>query len=85
MHGDQVATVPDRGDVGDAEPARFLSKKNSARILGGISEREVERRIAAGDLESVTIGRRRMVVAESLDAYVTRLRNEARSRAEAAA
>lgn len=30
--------------------------------------------LAAGEIETVRIGRRRLVVAESLDAYVARLR-----------
>ena len=64
-------------DLGDAEPVRLLSKRNTARILGGITEREVEKRIADGDLESVLLGRRRLIVASSVDAYVARLRAEA--------
>lgn len=49
-------------------------------IVGGVTERlscgrsTVYKLIEAGELETVTIGRRRLVVAESVDAYIERLR-----------
>jgi excisionase family DNA binding protein len=78
MHGENVATVPDYGDAsqGAGEPPRLINKRNAARMLG-ITEREVERRIAADDLEAVKLGRRCLVVLESLDAYVAKLRGRA--------
>jgi hypothetical protein len=60
--------VPDR-DPGEEEPVRLLSKRATARVLGGITEREVDKRIEAGDLDAVKLGRRRLIVAESVDAY----------------
>jgi hypothetical protein len=78
MHGDEFPHFPALGDEGDAEPRRLLSIKNTARVLGDITTREVYNRIKAGDLEAVPLGRRRMVVAESVDAYVARLREQAR-------
>ena len=84
MHEETVATVSDRvdGDLGDSEPRRLLNKRNAARLLGGITEREVERRIADGDLEAVKLGRRCLIVAESLDEYVRRLRAKAAAKRE---
>lgn len=85
MHGDANTNVLEHGDafgavdLGDREPARLIDLDNAARLLGRITTREVEKRIAAGDLESVKLGRRRLVVLESLDAFVTRLREAAKS------
>jgi hypothetical protein len=41
--------------------------------LGGVSESTVRRLMATGWLESVKVGRRRMVTARSLDLLVDRL------------
>ena len=85
MHGDPNTNVLEHGDafadadLGDGVRPLLLSKGNTARVLGGITEREVEKRIDAGDLEAVKLGRRRLVVTASVDAYVTRLRAEARA------
>lgn len=52
-------------------------------IVGGVTERlscgrsTVYKLIEAGELETVSIGRRRLVVAESVDQYVARLRGVA--------
>lgn len=70
-------------DLGEGEPQRFVDKRNAARLLGGITVREVENRIADGDLETVKLGRRRLIVLESLDAYVARLRKQAAADREA--
>lgn len=77
-HADEVESP----DVGDDEPRRLINKRNAARILGEITVREVEKRIADGDLETVKLGRRRLIVLESLDAYVARLREQAAAERE---
>jgi len=87
MHGDPNANVLERGeafapDLGEGEPARLLDKRVAARLLGNITVREVENRVADGDLEQVKLGRRALIVAESLDAYVARLREEAAAKRE---
>lgn len=52
-------------------------------IVPGTTERlscgrsTVYKLIEAGELETVNIGRRRLVVAESVDAYIARLRDAA--------
>lgn len=72
-------------DLGDDEPPRLINKRNAARLLGEITEREVENRITDGDLEAVKLGRRRLIVLVSLDAYVARLREQAAAERLAAA
>lgn len=79
MHGQDTAVVATSGDE-ESEPQLLLSVDAAARILGGITRREVYRRLDDEDLEGVWIGRRRMVVRASVDAYVERLRAEARAR-----
>jgi hypothetical protein len=78
-HAEAFAPV----DLGDCEPARLLDKRQAARLLGDITVREVENRVSDGDLEQVKLGRRALIVAESLDRYVARLRREAAARREA--
>lgn len=79
MSGNTFPEIPGDGNTEPANPAPYLhSITETARLLGKITEREVYNRIAAGDLESVNIGRRRFVVHESLDRYVARLREVAR-------
>lgn len=72
-----AAEDPFAPDLGDWETVRLLSKEHTARVLGGITVREVEKRIKDEDLEAVNIGKRRLVVRESIDAFVARLRAEA--------
>lgn len=85
MHGDANTNVLEHReafgnvDLGNHEPARLVDLDNAARLLGGITTREVEKRIAAGDLESVKLGRRRLVYLPSIDAFVERLREAARA------
>lgn len=81
MHGNTAPSGPANGEI---ESPRLLSLGDAALALGGITVKELRRRIVAGDLEDVYIGRRRMVVAESLDAYVERLRRQAADRRAAA-
>lgn len=59
------------------EPPRFVSVDEAGRLLGGITRREVYKRLAAGDLKSVKLGRRRLVTVASLDAYAQQLEQQA--------
>ena len=45
------------------------------QLLGGISESTVRRQIKAGNLESVLVGRRRMITARSIDGLVDQIVN----------
>lgn len=74
MSGNTCTELPGDGNGQPARPPYFHSITETARLLGGISDREVYNRIAAGDLESVKQGRRRFVVHESLEDYIKRLR-----------
>lgn len=52
---------------------RLVSIEEARHRLMGITRREVYKRIAAGDLRSAKLGRRRGIVESSLDAYIARL------------
>ena len=54
--------------------ARKLWEREDAAQQLSISPRVLDRLIASGELESVKIGRRRLVPDECLDAFVKRLR-----------
>lgn len=66
-------------ESGDLEPSLFIPIREAARLLGGITEREIYFRMAAGDLLGVKQGRRRMIERKSLTAYAARLIEEARA------
>lgn len=78
MHGDTDTNIP-----ADGKPQRqLLPLAEAAYELGGITEREVYKRIDAGDLERVKLGRRSLITRVSIDAFVNRLRAEAASARE---
>jgi hypothetical protein len=81
-------TPTDSSDIG-ATPAIgdqiFWSPEDVARKLGGLSRRYVYTLMDRGDLDTVPIGRRRMVPDTSLRAYVDRLHAEAKALREAKA
>lgn len=54
-------------------PRKLHSKTEAAELLS-ISERVLDRLVKEGLLETVTIGRRRLVPDDCLDDYVLRLR-----------
>lgn len=54
-------------------PATLVPLPEARAVLGGISESTIRRLLARGALESVKVGRRRMVTARSLDQLVDRL------------
>jgi Helix-turn-helix domain len=63
--------------VDDTRPdARLADVPTTSTILGGVSRSELYEMFARGDLETVKIGRRRMVLVSSIDAYIDRLRIE---------
>jgi excisionase family DNA binding protein len=81
MHGNPVAEVPTR--AADDPDQWFYSVKDAARILGKITPRQVYRLIELGELDTVHIGRRRLVDRRSLLAYAQRLRQAAKTPAAA--
>lgn len=76
MHGE---TTTDIAMSGEKARRRLLSVDQVAHTLS-IGRRQVYRLLDAGRLESVWIGRRRLVLATSVDAYVEQLRAEAEQR-----
>lgn len=62
---------------------KYAHKKPDAVSLLSLSEDTVKRLVSRGELESVLEGGRRLVVVESIRAYVERRRQEARSRSAA--
>lgn len=64
--------------------APLVSIPETCRLLGGRGRGRVYELIAAGKLESVTDGRRRFVLGESITRYVERLRQSAAAAGDAA-
>jgi excisionase family DNA binding protein len=60
-----------------AADARLLDVASAQARLGGIARSKLFELLAAGEIESTRLGRRRLIFADSLDAYVTRLRRRA--------
>lgn len=67
-------TAPDR----QGGESRLLSVDDVSRTLGGITRRQVYRMLATGELESVKLGRRRLVPADAVEALINRLRNQSK-------
>lgn len=81
MHGTANLDAPADGRARDVYPVPEVAER-----LAGVSERFVWSLIASGDLESIKVGHRRVVPAESLRAYIEKLRDDERQvRAAAAA
>lgn len=74
MHGNSVRSIPVDGS---GEPRWLLSIPATQKALGGIGERTVYQLIYDGEIEATKVGARRMVITESVDAYVQRLRARA--------
>jgi excisionase family DNA binding protein len=60
--------------VNDLDVARLVDIRTAGKLLGGIGRSHVYELLGIGELESVKIGRRRMVLVDSIDAYIERLR-----------
>lgn len=55
-------------------PARLVAIPTAQTMLGGVARSYVYELLARGELEAVSLGRRRMIVVSSIDAYIGRLR-----------
>lgn len=60
--------------LGEWRP-RLVDEPTARRELGGISHGKYWSLVESGEIETVHIGRRRLVVSESLDRYVAALRS----------
>lgn len=86
MHGDEDRNIPTDGETAEVEvPIRLLSLDDAAVSLGKITVRELRKRLDAGDLGCVYIGRRRLVPLAEIDAYIQRLAAESASKRDVAA
>jgi excisionase family DNA binding protein len=75
----------DSPENGSIPARRVYGVPEVAALLGGVTVRYVWTLIASGALESVKIGKRRMVPHEAIDALIAQLReDEARARAAVA-
>lgn len=77
MHGETDTNIPTSGDA-----SLLVTLDDTAAMLGGITVRELHKRIADGDVERVKIGRRSFVPRASIEQYVERLRREAATERE---
>jgi excisionase family DNA binding protein len=82
MTGDSTTALPTSDLPAVADPADLLTVEEAARRLR-IGRTTLYALISTGQIETVTIGRRRLVPPECVTAYVTALR--AASRPEPAA
>ncbi|MGI8869471.1 MAG: helix-turn-helix domain-containing protein [Mycobacteriales bacterium] len=54
-------------------PRQLCDEHNTRQRLGGIGRTTYFELIASGELASVKIGRRRLVISDSIDRYIERL------------
>lgn len=62
------------GHAWGVEPRRLLYSIADAAVQLSVSERTADRLIRDGEIESVKIGRRRLIPHDALENYVQRLR-----------
>lgn len=74
MFGNAVSEAASSGDAGPLQPLAY--EVPQVAVLLPITERQVWRLIDDGSLPSFKIGRRRLVAAKDLDAYVERKKAE---------
>lgn len=61
--------------AGDTAPL-LVNLEQAAEVLGGISRSRLFELLASGEIESVKLGRRRLIPAAALAAFVAQLRSE---------
>jgi hypothetical protein len=66
-------TTPVLDDTRPAETPRLVDVQTASLLLGGIGRSMTFELIASGQLRSVKLGRRRLVLVSSIDALVDRL------------
>ena len=68
-----AAAAPSRRHLPEREP-ELVSALEAARRLGGVHRATVYRLAAQRELDSVQVGSRRMIVVDSIEAYIERRR-----------
>ncbi|MEU4367519.1 helix-turn-helix domain-containing protein [Micromonospora chersina] len=79
MSGNQVAEVGNEPTLIVQTAPLVLRLPAAGQLLGGINRQTVARLIAEGELQPVWIGGTRMVDRQSIEAYVERQREKART------
>lgn len=76
MNGTPDRTSPDGGTIRIVElPERILRPYNEvAVLLGGVSVRQVYRLVDRGQLEAVSVGRRKFIEQTEIEKYIERNR-----------
>lgn len=69
MHGAEFTPIPVDGEPVGSLP-RVVSVDRTAVLLGGITPRQVRNMIRRGELDTINVGSRRMVLISSIDAYI---------------
>lgn len=59
------------------DDARLVDVQKAMTMLGGVGRSYLYELLARGEIEAVKVGRRRMVIVSSIDAFVDRLRQVA--------
>lgn len=79
IQGKGFRMIPEQRETRETNPRTRLlyPMSEAAAQLGGITERKLWKMIANGEIDSVKIGRRRMIAADALDAYVQKLQGAA--------
>ena len=82
-NGQARTTQRDEDDLPDTEPMTLAYTFSEAGDLLGISERTVRRLVAAGELQSITVGSLPRIHREDLSDYAQRLRKRAETQVPA--
>jgi hypothetical protein len=82
MHGDEFTRIPVDGE--SEADARIVSIVRTQVLLGDITRREVMNMIRRNQLETIKVGRRRMVLVKSIDSYIDERIEAAKSQLVAA-
>lgn len=70
MHGEQFAQVPTDGETEVDAEARVVSIPKAQRLLGDVTYRQVGLMLQRGELRGCKVGRRRVVLLDSINNYL---------------
>lgn len=73
MHGGEFRNIPTGGADGEAPRARLVSMAKAAELLGDITRRQVDLKVARGELIKVKDGGRALITVASIDAHIDQL------------
>ena len=73
MHGGEFRNIPTGGAEGEAPRARVVNLTKAAELLGGITRRQVDLKVARGELVKVKDGGRALITVASIEAHIDQL------------